>query len=173
MPGNLHELDRCFKTKQCIVFQSDNNPDGHSTTDTAAWFEYSFANATVGVVPVQCFKSTRYEPYVVIRKDEHAPHYDENFEGYGKNKIQYIQHLRYMGFRFSILPAEFIIHYPHPRSTSKKEWLEKRHVHSKVEGHYNNFRSRIQEEHGTKNLAVRLCKYEKGKKRKKGLPLST
>ena len=101
--------------------------------------------------------------------------YSEDFSGYGKNKIQYIQHLRYTGFEFSVLPSEFIIHYPHPRSTSKKEWLEKRHVHSKVEGHYNNFRSRIQDEYGTKHLAVRVCKHsqQKGKRHtKRQTPLS-
>jgi len=58
-----------------------------------------------------------------------TPFYDERFHGYGKNKIQYISHLRYLGFQFMRLPLQrkedesgFIIHFPHPESKVKKLW---------------------------------------------------
>jgi hypothetical protein len=38
------------------VLQEDNNRDGHSTTDTAAWFNQAAGDA---VRPLECFKSNR------------------------------------------------------------------------------------------------------------------
>jgi hypothetical protein len=51
-----------------------------------------------------------------------APFYDERFYGYGKNKIEMISHLRFMGYRFAILPRGFLIHHPHPESVAKDTW---------------------------------------------------
>ena len=39
------------------------------------------------VRPIECFRSNRYEPYVVVSMAQ-MPLYDERFAGYGKNKIQ-------------------------------------------------------------------------------------
>ena len=47
--------------------------------------------------PIECFRSNRYEPYVVISMAQ-MPLYDERFAGYGKNKIQHVSHLRRMGY---------------------------------------------------------------------------
>ena len=92
---------------------------------------------------LDCFHSLRYEPYVVIRwcpsllsssslssspknnnnkTDPVAPYYDERFYGYGKNKIEMISHLRFLGYRFSILPEGFIVHNPHAESKAKQAW---------------------------------------------------
>jgi len=54
-----------------------------------------------------------------------APFYDERFVGYGKNKIQYFSHLRYMGYRFAVISPganAFLIHNPHSISKSKTQW---------------------------------------------------
>jgi len=53
-----------------------------------------------------------------------APYYDERFYGYGKNKIQYVSHLRLMGYRFAVLPRGFIVHNPHVDSNAKREWTD-------------------------------------------------
>lgn len=42
------------------------------------------------------------------------PLYDERFVGYGWNKVQWIEHLRYIGYRFYVFNNGFIIHCPHP-----------------------------------------------------------
>lgn len=36
--------------------------------------------------------------YVVVKKSEHMPYFDERFFNYGYNKIQYIDHLKYIGY---------------------------------------------------------------------------
>ena len=42
---------------------------------------------------LECFGSSRYEPYLVLPLTG-TPRYDERFSGYGKNKIQFVQHVR-------------------------------------------------------------------------------
>ena len=37
-------------------------------------------------------------------------------------QIQFVHHLRVLGFRFQVLPAGFIIHFPHSQSFYKKKW---------------------------------------------------
>jgi predicted glycosyltransferase involved in capsule biosynthesis len=51
-----------------------------------------------------------------------APYYDERFHGYGKNKIEFIAHLRLAFYQFAILPRGFIVHNPHVESKSKQAW---------------------------------------------------
>jgi hypothetical protein len=41
-----------------------------------------------------CFRSSRYEPYLVLAAHAEVPLFDEQFKGYGKNKIQHVKHLQ-------------------------------------------------------------------------------
>ena len=82
---------------------------------------------------ISCFDSPRYEPYIVIPwcsttipTSPWSPFYDERFYGYGKNKIQYVQHVRFSGYEFHVLPMDgYIIHYPHEISKVKDIWNRK------------------------------------------------
>ena len=103
----------------------------------------------------------------MIAKDGDTPSYDESFVGYGKNKIQYIHHLRYCGYTFSVLPREFLVHFPHPKSSSKIEWLHNKKLHQGVDHQYGQFKSRLAKKYGTKALEVRLCA-RPGKAKPKG-----
>ena len=38
-----------------------------------------------------------------------TPLYAEQFTGYGKNKIQFVTHLRFAGFRFHALPGAYVV----------------------------------------------------------------
>ena len=51
-----------------------------------------------------------------------TPMFEEAFHGYGKNKIQHVVHLRYVGFEFSVLAHAFVIHFPHPKSAARLSW---------------------------------------------------
>lgn len=138
LPHNMNELQGCVKSQSCAVFQSKNNWEGHHSTQSHIWLRGDFYEENVTLVDhsisqvirrVPCFDSLRYEPYVVIRwcpstteTTPVAPYYDERFYGYGKNKIQLISHLRFLGYQFSILPDGFIVHNPHPESDAKNVW---------------------------------------------------
>ena len=91
-----------------------------------------------------------YEPYVILRwcpssaslrettaKESHgdsmnlvpiapvAPYYDERFLGYGHNKIQFMAHIRWMGYQFVVIPkGGFLVHSPHVMSSQKSIWLD-------------------------------------------------
>ena len=167
LPKSFDELRSCVKDrKECRVFQSHNNWDGHSSTRSDAWLDGKWYNedelssgssvhdkdARIDLVRIrtlQCFDSVRYEPYVVLRwcsssKERPgpvAPYYDERFHGYGKNKIELISHLRVMGYSFSILPEGFIIHAPHSISKAKRAWesTKESNLHSNMDHLYPKF----------------------------------
>ncbi|CAB9530664.1 xylosyl- and glucuronyltransferase [Seminavis robusta] len=146
LPSSFTELHKCvLEEKQCRVFQSNNNWDGHSSTRSKDWLNGTWYDDTKTTTTdntplirtLNCFDSVRYEPYVVLRwcpgttttimnggpvQQVAAPYYDERFHGYGKNKIELISHLRIMGYSFAILPEGFIIHSPHATSKAKKAW---------------------------------------------------
>jgi len=150
----------------CVVFQSRDNWEGHFSTRSAQWMasmmqyirsKSNDRNDEPAIRTLDCFDSLRYEPYVVIpwcpvidrnhdARKPLAPYYDERFHGYGKNKIQYIQHLRFLQFKFSILSRPgFLIHNPHPASAAKQVWLHKqdggeaRNLHQEMDQLYPKF----------------------------------
>jgi len=134
VPLDMAGLKQCMARKKCIVFQSDNSWDSHSTTNSAVWLREENK-----VRPLSCFHTNRYEPYVVVRHGPSTPPYDERFSGYGKNKIQHVVHLRRLGFSFAVLPLEFLVHVPHPKSSAKVAWSSSYAVHKQVDGLYKRF----------------------------------
>ena len=76
---------------------------------------YKDYNSTVKLLSIPCLKSYRQEPYVMVKKDKTLPKFDERFMGYGKDKISWIETLRYNGYMFSLLKGGFAVDVPHPR----------------------------------------------------------
>ena len=62
---------------------------------------------------LECFKQRILEPYVMVRRFEKLPFFDERFINYGHNKIQWIEHLRYSGFEFNVLSHSYAVDIPH------------------------------------------------------------
>jgi Glycosyl-transferase for dystroglycan len=74
IPRTFEELQRCYDVKNCTVFQSDVNWEGHSSTRTRDWLERKWYDGEAvqsrddtPMKSISCFDSLRYEPYVVIR----------------------------------------------------------------------------------------------------------
>ena len=120
MPTTFTQLKDCIIQKECHVFDRYNQ-DGHGTTDYRAWLRQEVAK----VRHVPCFLSNRYEPYVVLARSPILPPFEEQFTGYGKNKIQNLVHLRYVGWKFSVFPRSFLIHFPHHKSAARMAWERK------------------------------------------------
>lgn len=74
----------------CSVFDVEYNPQGQSSTNTRAWRKFD----RHGTYRIPCLASERYEPFVVLRRTQQTPMFDERFHGYGKNKVQLLVHLR-------------------------------------------------------------------------------
>ena len=54
--------------------------------------------------------------YVMVRKCDSMPMFDERFVNYGYNKVQWLEHLRYVGYDYEILTNGFAVDIPHKRS---------------------------------------------------------
>lgn len=52
--------------------------------------------------------------YVVVKKSQFLPSFDERFINYAYNKVQWLEHLRYRGYAFSIITNGFAVDVPHP-----------------------------------------------------------
>ena len=64
---------------------------------------------------VTCFKGDTQEPYVMVKKTETLPRFNERFVNYGYNKVQWLEHLRYVGYDYQILTHGFAVDVPHSR----------------------------------------------------------
>lgn len=120
MPDTYEQLLRCIIERKCHIFDRYNH-NGHGTTDYRAWLKQG--NDTFRNIP--CFLSNRYEPYIVAAHHPLRPSFEENFTGYGKNKIQNLVHLRYAGWKFTVLAQSFLIHFPHHKSAARIQWESK------------------------------------------------
>ncbi len=176
IPNNIEELKKNIVNEECVVFQSEENWEGHHSTNTNAWIESSFDPMSKNKLRViQCFDSLRYEPYVVIpwcalksnaeklimkRPGPRSPYYDERFYGYGKNKIQQIAHLRKKGYQFMVMPPTgFITHFPHPISQTKKIWNDKKSfdLHDKMDRLYPKYLDELERVYDNYFEHTKLC----------------
>lgn len=180
LPTLFNDVKECVQDEKCIVFQSDNNWEGHHTTRTEKWLkrEWFEEPSSSGVNDkqksrtirqIKCFDSLRYEPYVVLpwcpsmsspNPQPLTPFYDERFYGYGKNKIQHISHLRYSGVPFYVLPRSFVVHHPHPESNVKQVWNDrkKNKLHGEMDKLYIKYIDELEEEYSRVKGVVPECK---------------
>ena len=162
IPSDFNHLRECVHKEECIVFQSDVNWEGHYTTRSDTWLRgewYEYDNDLKNEKrprKINCFHTFRYEPYVVLRWcNGSTPYYDERFHGYGKNKIEYISHMRYVGYKFAVLPNGFIVHHPHPESNAKESWNNNQNnMHENMDRLYYNFLDEIEMLHGEPYLSM-------------------
>jgi hypothetical protein len=174
LPSLFVDLKECVDEKECIVFQSDNNWEGHHTTNSKKWLKKEWyetdsdKSKTKKIRQITCFDSLRYEPYVVLpwcpaseseKPQPLTPYYDERFYGYGKNKIQHISHLRYRGVQFSVIPQSFTVHHPHPESSVKQVWnnREDNALHGDMDKLYQKYISELEDEYSDIEDIVPQC----------------
>ncbi|KAL3921302.1 MAG: hypothetical protein SGPRY_004951 [Prymnesium sp.] len=119
LPSTKRELRGCVESGRCSTFYSRSSPSTHSSTPYDAWWSAPLGSE---LLPIECFKNPRYEPYVVLPNQPTTPTYSEKFTGYGKNKIEFVTHLRFAGFQFFAVPGAFVTHMPHPKSPDKLSW---------------------------------------------------
>ena len=190
IPRTLQDLQKCIDEKNCSVFQSSTNWEGHHSTRSESWLkgdwydpeENTTKSSIKRIRTIKCFDSLRYEPYVILRwcpisvknaNDKEkpapvAPYYDERFYGYGKNKIQLISHLRFMGYHFSVLPKGFIVHNPHVESVAKQTWnnIQENKLHQEMDALYPDFLEELWNKYkGTTDYIVQQCKRPQTKKK--------
>ena len=118
MPHKVKGLSEGIKNKRITIFDPTNR-GGHGSTDYTKWFQQPSGN----LHKIDCLKSHRYEPFVVIRYcREITPPFQSIFSGYGKNKMTWMMQVIRSGFVFAQLGGVYVIHYPHPLSSSRMNW---------------------------------------------------
>ncbi|KAJ1636836.1 glycosyl-transferase for dystroglycan-domain-containing protein [Pavlovales sp. CCMP2436] len=125
MPSTLKSLARCIGQRACYSFKGYPNaiPAHHLTTNYPHWWHQTFRPlGKAEVYKVPCFDTEVWEPYTLLPKAKTTPRFDERFDGYGKNKIQFILHLRMAGFAFYVVPRAFLMHAYHPPSSARAKW---------------------------------------------------
>jgi hypothetical protein len=154
MPDTFDALAACLGAKDCAVFDSEYNPTGQSSTDHGRWKKLPEGRT----MRIGCFASERYEPYVVLRRGESTPTFDERFFGYGKNKVQLLVHLRLAGFAFEALGRGFLLHFPHQKSAAKELWLHNTGaVHGETDRLFRQFRAEIAAQYRNRTQLTPLC----------------
>jgi hypothetical protein len=114
--GLLQEL---VHNRSISIFDPKNK-GGHGSTDYKEWF-YQPAGS---LHDIECLKSNRYEPYVLVRYCQDLPPFQTVFSGYGKNKLTWIMQLVAEGYVFSQVGRAHLVHYPHLDSASRQHWNE-------------------------------------------------
>lgn len=149
LPGTKQELRRCVEDRFCFRFRESSNthvsspPRPHSQNyHTDDWFDLP-SDTYVRELP--CMFNDVQEPYVFVKRSPSLPRFDERFVDYGKNKVQFVSHLRMLGYKYYVLSQSFAIDVPHPRwlwrarvscrSKISTDWL--------VEGTATNWKTRM------------------------------
>ncbi|CAH1103883.1 unnamed protein product [Psylliodes chrysocephalus] len=106
LPTDKKRILDGLNDKSIIPFLSMIWAPGHTPTMYNTW-----RNSTK---PYKVKWEVDYEPYIVVRSD--VVQYDENFIGFGWNKVSHIMELEAQNYEFIVLPDVFIIHKPHTPS---------------------------------------------------------
>uniref|UniRef100_A0A7S2KQ05 Uncharacterized protein n=1 Tax=Leptocylindrus danicus TaxID=163516 RepID=A0A7S2KQ05_9STRA len=105
------------RARQVYMFDPTNY-GGHGSTDYDKFMQCDPGD----LYDIPCALSNRYEPYVAVRYCEDLPPYQEQFTGYGKNKVSQALQMRQSGYLYSQLGGGYVVHYPHLNSPSREKW---------------------------------------------------
>lgn len=129
LPGTKAEVIECVNNGLCSRFRVASH------THSYHFDEWNTLPANIHVTEVKCMENDIQEPYIVVKRSDHLPEFDERFVNYGKNKVQWITHLRLLGYQYYVLSHSFAIDVPHPKSKIAKDWF--------AEGSSTNWRTKM------------------------------
>ncbi|KAK8803461.1 hypothetical protein WA158_001155 [Blastocystis sp. Blastoise] len=99
-PATKSELTHCVNTGNCAPFRNES---------------YTHAYHFPGWHTLPATTSLTY-------KTPSLPYFDSRFINYGFNKVQWIETLRYSGYKFAVLSQSYAIDIPHPDSHFAIDW---------------------------------------------------
>ena len=104
----------------------------------------------------------------MLKRTKNTPLFDPRFVNYGYNKMQLIEHLRYLGYKFLILTKSFAIDMPHRNSRFKARFLEENSTSTNMDHMYSVFRNELKAKYsGRPKLPI--CASKKAKNLYKNL----
>lgn len=95
----------------------------------------------------------------MLKFDNSTLLFDERFIDYGCNKVQYIDHLRYMGYRFYIVSDAFATDVLHHDSPHRTAFLEGRSRFAKPDMSIvcYNYLYKVDQHYGDDSVRLPLC----------------
>lgn len=88
-PNNVTALKSCVRARVCMFHKADVFTHGYTNRNWLNWSGYR-------IMEMRCVLNDFQEPYVMLRRSPNTPLFDERFVNYGYNKVQLIEHLRYL-----------------------------------------------------------------------------
>ena len=119
MPFTQSELVNMLNNRKGFIFDASNK-GGHGSTQYAKYFNQTYGT----LLSIDCLKSNRYEPFLVVRYCHDLPPFQQSFSGYGKNKLTWMMQLIRRGYTLSQVGGAFLCHYPHLESSARQAWNE-------------------------------------------------
>ena len=120
-----YDLRMCLLTNGC----TNLGFNGANQYVKSNWLTLPSDNQTT---PFYCWANTRQQPFVLVRKSPSVPEFEEHMEDYGNNRLEWINHLRFRGFRFTLLSQSWLYHLRHKPSELSVNYDRKRDVNSKI-----------------------------------------
>lgn len=119
IPSKKADVLRCVEEGKCNRFRVKSRTHVASSlfshSQSYHFDEWNTLPESTYVTPLPCMENDIQEPYIFVKKTERLPHFDERFVNYGKNKVQWIIHLRLLGYKYYVLSQSFAIDVPHPK----------------------------------------------------------
>lgn len=116
IPHTKKELKNCIRKKQCVSLNGDDSEHDYLPQ---RWFNGIRSHP---LDQIRCRHDGVFNPsvlgemvrhrYVVVRKSPFLPSFDERFVNSPLSQAQWIEHLRYRGYSFSILMDGFAVAVP-------------------------------------------------------------
>ena len=119
MPYSLKDLYEMLSEQRGFIFDPTNK-GGHGSTRYKDWLHQEPGS----LLDIECLVSKRYEPFLVFRYCNELPPFQEQFTGYGKNKMTWALQLLRSGYHMSQVGGVYLVHYPHLDSKSRITWNE-------------------------------------------------
>ena len=79
----------------------------------ASWDSLPLSNYST---PLFCWDNPNQEPFLIVAKTPELPRFTPSFIDYGYNRMEWVAHLRYAGYRFSVLSQAWGFHLRHEKS---------------------------------------------------------
>ena len=105
-PKTKRDLHSCILDHRCQTFRPrewlhDYYPRG--------WFD-----SKEPLMKLECLRSDTQEPYVVVKRSAMLPAFNESFVTYAYDKIQWLEHLRRLGYYYQVMVEGYSVDVPHP-----------------------------------------------------------
>ena len=70
--------------------------------------------------------------FVIVKKTDNVPSFYDKFEDFGRNRLEWFNHLRFRGFNFSLLSASWMYHLKHATSQAAAQYEPAKSVNEKI-----------------------------------------